>query len=75
MRRTATVHVDTDPKHPIHADVMYDYINREYVVQLYDAAGTHQQPADYFTSDKDDALDTAQFMVDRLHAQGGSNVP
>jgi hypothetical protein len=31
----------------------------EYVVKFYDAAGTHMDASDYFTSDKSDAMETA----------------
>jgi len=34
---------------------------QEYIVKLF-VAGIHYEPADYFTTDEDDALGTAQHM-------------
>lgn len=42
----------------------YEYGNQEYVVKVF-RDGVPYQPADYFTSDKDDALATMQAMAAR----------
>lgn len=39
---------------------------REYTVRFY-VAGVHQRAADYFTSDRTDAHDTARAEIARLH--------
>jgi hypothetical protein len=57
-----------DIRHPtnsqVHVVIKRDTENNEFVCRLYTAAG-HYVPADYFTSDKADALATAHSMVQR----------
>jgi len=39
--------------------VYYDPEYKEYIVRFYNSAGTWMDDADYFTNDKEDALNTA----------------
>lgn len=41
--------------------IYWDNENEEYVCKLY-IAGKHYEPADYFTSDREDAIRTASSM-------------
>jgi hypothetical protein len=55
-----------DIRHPtnsqVHVIIKRDSEKDEFVCRLYTAAG-HYAPADYFTSDKADASDTAHSML------------
>lgn len=48
--------------------IRYDRTYQEYIVEGYNAAGEHYEPADYYTSDREDAKQTAKAMV----AKGGA---
>ena len=41
----------------------------EFTVKLFDASGQHMPKSDYFTSDKEDAVETAKVMVATLRSR------
>ena len=49
----------------------YEYGNQEYIVKVF-RNGVPYQPADYFTSDKEDALATMQAMAIREDVTTGA---
>ena len=59
-RKIADIRHPTDSQ--VHVVVRYNAELEEYVCKLYVASG-HYAPADYFTNDREDALRTAQTMV------------
>jgi hypothetical protein len=60
MRTIATI---SKPSKSISAKVKYEATSKEYVVQFY-RNGAHLTQADYFTDDRQDAIDTANYTVD-----------
>ena len=46
--------------------VRYHFVWEEYVCELH-VNGIHYEPADYYTTDKQDALDTATKMVNPVY--------
>lgn len=58
-----TVHTKSDPSKSLSTKVLFDKDLEEYVVEVY-RKGVHLPLADYFANDREDAIGTANYIVD-----------
>ena len=61
MSRKLIKTIGTSPQAKVYKDSEWG----EYVVKLYSLDGNHLAQGDYFTGDKEDAIETAKHMVAR----------